>query len=104
VRDVVRAILLLIENPAAEGQVFNIGSTEEISMRALAEKIRARTGSASELAFIPYAKAYDGGFEDMRQRVPDIGKIRRVTGWQPELSLDKTLDEIIEFFRRQPKV
>ena len=103
VRDVVRAILLLIENPAAEGQVFNIGSTEEISMRALAEMVKKRTGSASEITFIPYQQAYDGGFEDMRQRIPDIEKIRRVTGWQPEISLAKTLDEIIEFFRRQPK-
>jgi UDP-glucose 4-epimerase len=102
VRDVVRAILLLIENPAAEGQVFNIGSTEEISMRDLAEMVKNRTGSASEITFIPYQQAYNGGFEDMRQRIPDIQKIRRVTGWQPEISLAKTLDEIIEYFRRQP--
>jgi UDP-glucose 4-epimerase len=104
VRDVVRAILLLIENPAAEGQVFNIGSTEEISMRALAEMVKSRTGSASEIAFIPYQQAYKGGFEDMRQRIPDIQKVRRVTGWQPEITLAKTLDEIISFFRRQPSV
>jgi UDP-glucose 4-epimerase len=103
VRDVVRAILLLIENPAAEGQVFNIGSTEEITMRALAEMVKKRTGSASELKFITYQQAYNGGFEDMRQRIPDIQKIQRVTGWKPEISLTQTLDEIIEFFRRQPK-
>jgi UDP-glucose 4-epimerase len=103
VRDVVRAILLLIESPEAEGQVFNIGSTEEITMKALAETVKRRTGSSSELTFIPYNQAYDGGFEDMRQRIPDIGKIRRVTGWKPEISLADTLDEIIEFFRARPE-
>jgi UDP-glucose 4-epimerase len=103
VRDVVRAILLLIENPAAEGGVFNVGSVEEVSMRALAEMVKSRTGSASKITFIPYQEAYSGGFEDMRQRIPDIQKIRRVTGWQPEIPLAKTLDEIIEYFRRQPK-
>ncbi|MBN1438482.1 MAG: GDP-mannose 4,6-dehydratase [Anaerolineales bacterium] len=103
VRDVVRAILLLIENPAAEGQVFNIGSTEEIGVRALAETVKKLTGSSSEIKHISYQQAYDGGFEDMRQRVPDIQKIRRVTGWKPEISLAQTLDEIIGFFRRQPK-
>jgi UDP-glucose 4-epimerase len=103
VRDVVRAVLLLIETPAAEGQVFNIGSTEEISVRALAELVKERTGSRSEITFIPYSRAYDGGFEDMRQRIPDTQKIQRVTGWKPEISLARTLDEIIEYFRRQAK-
>jgi len=103
VRDVVRAVLLLIENPDAEGQVFNIGSTEEIGMRALAELVKSRTGSSSELTFIPYQNAYNGGYEDMRQRIPDIQKIRRATGWQPEISLVQTLDEIIADFRTQPK-
>jgi UDP-glucose 4-epimerase len=103
VRDVVRAILLLIENPKAEGEVFNIGTTEEISMRALAELIKARTRSASVLKFVPYAEAYNGGFEDMRQRIPDTAKIRGVTGWQPEIPLAQTLDETIEYFRARPK-
>jgi UDP-glucose 4-epimerase len=102
VRDVVRAILLLIENPDAEGQVFNIGSTEEISILALAELVKKRTGSSSTITFVPYRQAYNGGFEDMRQRIPDIGKIRRVTGWQPEIPLEKTLDEIIEYFHARP--
>jgi UDP-glucose 4-epimerase len=103
VRDVVRAVLLLIEHPEAEGQVFNIGTSEEISMRALAELIKARTGSASPLKFIPYHEAYDGGFEDMRQRVPDTAKVRRVTGWQPEIPLAQTLDETIAYFRDRPR-
>jgi UDP-glucose 4-epimerase len=102
VRDVVRAVLLLIENPAAEGQVFNIGSTEEIAIRALAEAVKSRTASPSEITFIPYHQAYDGGFEDMRQRIPDIQKIQRVTGWRPEVPLAQTLDEIIAYFRARP--
>jgi UDP-glucose 4-epimerase len=103
VRDVVRAILLLIESPEAEGQVFNIGSTEEISVKALAEMVKRSTKSSSEVTFIPYHQAYNGGFEDMRQRIPDVQKIRRVTGWKPEIPLAKTLDEIIEYFRAHLK-
>jgi UDP-glucose 4-epimerase len=102
VRDVVRAVLLLIERPEAEGQVFNIGSNEEISMRALAELVKKRAASSSPLEYVPYEKAYEVGFEDMRQRVPDIGKIRRVVGWEPKTPLAETLDEIIAYFRAQP--
>ncbi len=102
VRDVVAAIFLLIELPAAEGQVFNIGSQEEIGMRALAERIKARTGSSSEIRAVPYDQAYNGGFEDMRRRVPDIQKIQNATGWSPKVPLAQTLDEIIAYFRLQP--
>ena len=103
VKDVVRAVLLLIENPAANGQVFNIGSSEEITIRDLAALVKSRTGSSSEIKFIPYDKAYNVGYEDMRQRVPDTEKIRKATGWKPEIPLAQTLDEIIDYFRRQPK-
>lgn len=100
VRDVIRAVLLLIENDAAEGQVFNIGSTEEISMRDLAERVKARCKSSSDITFIPYEKVYSVGYEDMRQRVPDIEKIKGAVGWQPEIPLTQTLDEIVAHFRR----
>jgi UDP-glucose 4-epimerase len=103
VKDVVRAVLLLIENPAANGQVFNIGSSEEITIRDQAALVKSRTGSSSEIKFIPYDKAYNVGYEDMRQRVPDTEKIRKATGWKPEIPLSQTLDEIIDYFRRQPK-
>jgi UDP-glucose 4-epimerase len=99
VRDVVRGIQALVDNPAAEGQVFNLGSQEEISIRALAERINQRTGSSSPLKYISYDQAYDGGFEDMRRRVPDISKIKASVGWTPSIPLDATLDEIIAFFR-----
>jgi UDP-glucose 4-epimerase len=102
VRDVVAAVLLLIEHPGAEGQVFNIGSQEEIGMRALAEMVKARTGSASEIRAVPYDQAYDGGFEDMRRRVPDTHKIQKATGWAPKIPLSQTLDEIIAYFRNRP--
>jgi UDP-glucose 4-epimerase len=102
VRDVVAAVLLLIEHPGAEGQVFNIGSQEEIGMRDLAERIKTRTGSSSEIRAVPYDQAYAGGFEDMRRRVPDIHKIQRATGWAPKILLPETLDEVIAFFRNRP--
>jgi UDP-glucose 4-epimerase len=102
VRDVVRAILSLIEHPEAEGQVFNIGTKDEISIRALAERVKARTGSSSPLQFIPYEKAFDVGFEDMRRRVPDIRKIKTAVGWEPNITLDQTLDEIVAHFRAAP--
>jgi UDP-glucose 4-epimerase len=102
VRDVVRAVLLLIEKPEAEGQVFNIGSQEEISMRALAEQVKKHAASSSPLEYVPYDKAYEVGFEDMRQRVPDLRKIQSVVGWEPKIPLADTLDEIIAYFRGQP--
>lgn len=104
VRDVVAAILLLLDHPGAEGQVFNIGSQEEIGMRALADMVKARTGSSSEIRAVPYDQAYDGGFEDMRRRVPDIQKIKQATGWSPKIPLSQTLDEIIASFRSRPAV
>jgi len=104
VRDVVAAVLLLIDHPGAEGQVFNIGSQEEIGMRALAEMVKARTKSSSEIRAVPYDQAYDGGFEDMRRRVPDIQKIQLATGWSPKIPLSQTLDEIIAYFRGRPAV
>jgi UDP-glucose 4-epimerase len=102
VRDVVAAVLLLLEHPEAEGQVFNIGSQEEIGMRALADLVKARTASASEIKAVPYEQAYDHGYEDMRRRVPDVQKIQRATGWSPKIPLSQTLDEIIAYFRAQP--
>jgi UDP-glucose 4-epimerase len=101
VRDVVRGVIGLVEEPKAEGQVFNIGSQEEITMRALAERIKARTGSQSPLQFIPYDQVFDSGFEDMRRRKPDIKKIHSVTGWEPTIQLDQTLDEIADYFRQK---
>ena len=74
---------------------FRIGSTEEISMRGLAERVREATGSDSEIVTIPYDRAYGEGFEDMPRRVPDNRKIEAALGWRPELTLEQILADVI---------
>jgi len=101
VRDAVRAIRLLAETPAAVGQVFNVGSREEVTIAALAGRIKALTASRSEIVNVPYERAYGPGYEDMRRRVPDTSKIQAVTGWQPELGLDDILRDVIVDLRGQ---
>jgi UDP-glucose 4-epimerase len=100
VRDTVRAIIGLALDPAAVGEIYNVGSQDEITMRQLAERVLARTGSASTLVQVPYDQAYEVGFEDMQRRVPAIEKIHARLGWAPTLSLDETLDEVIAYFRQ----
>ena len=78
VGDVVRGLIALVQEPRAIGEVFNIGNDSEISIRALAEKIKTMTGSSSPIATIPYEEAYEAGFEDMARRVPDLRKIKAV--------------------------
>ena len=96
VSDSVRAIEALLDDPAAVGEPFNVGGNREITMLQLAELIRERTGSGSEIQLIPYEQAFpQGGFEDMRRRVPDTTKLRDLTGWQPSRSLDDILDDVI---------
>jgi UDP-glucose 4-epimerase len=99
VGDVVAGLIALMNEPKAVGQVFNIGNGEEISMRALADKIKAMTGSTSEIITIPYDQAYEAGFEDMPRRVPDITKIRRLVGYEPKVQLDETLTRVIDYIR-----
>jgi UDP-glucose 4-epimerase len=101
VADIVGAITKLIEEPAAVGEVFNIGSTQEINILELANKVIDLTGSTSEIHFIPYAKAYAPGFEDMRRRVPSIDKVKKLIGFSPEYSLDDTLSRVIAYERKQ---
>lgn len=99
VQDVVRGIVGLAAQPAAEGQVYNIGSGEEVSILELAKRVKARTNSQSEIILVPYEEAHAAGFEDMRRRVPDTSKINRLIGWKPTISLDQTLDQIIAYYR-----
>lgn len=95
VRDVVEAMMLLMNCPEAAGEVFNIGTQEEVSILELARRIIAGTNSTSEIVFVPYASLYGGeGFEDMQRRVPDISKINRTVGWQPRRNLDDILAEL----------
>lgn len=100
VGDVVRAMVALIDEPRAVGHVFNIGNGREISILALAEKVKAMTGSSSEIVRIPYDQAYEAGFEDMPRRVPDISKIKALVGYAPTVELDEILARVIEYFRQ----
>ena len=96
VNDTVRALIsLLDETTGTAGQIYNIGNTQECTINALAKTVIDRTESASIITHIPYGEAYAPGFEDMRRRVPDIGKLQQVIGWQPELGLDQILDDVI---------
>ena len=95
VTDVVAALATLLDEPAAEGDVFNVGSSDEISIIELARRIVDRAGSSSEITLIPYEQAYDSGFEDMQRRVPDTTKLRTLTGWHPTRTLDDILTETI---------
>jgi UDP-glucose 4-epimerase len=101
VGDVVNGLLKLVQHPKAIGEVFNIGNGQEISMKALAEKIKAMTGSTSEVVLIPYDQAYEAGFEDMPRRVPDLTKIRRLVGYEPQVHLDEILTRVIDHFQRR---
>jgi UDP-glucose 4-epimerase len=98
VRDVVGALMKLMEHPDAVGEVFNIGSTEEVSITRLAERIRAIAGSQSDIVYIPYSDAYEEGFEDMPRRVPDISKVRDLIGFTPQASLDRIIQEVVNYF------
>ena len=96
VGDVVQALVRLALVPQAVGHVFNIGSTEEISIRQLADRVKAIAGSRSPVRFIPYDEAYEAGFEDMPRRVPDIGKVRELIGFEPRVPLDEIIRRVVE--------
>ena len=101
VGDVVCALAALVQEPAAVGQVFNIGNTEEISIRELAERIKTLTASTSPIVTVPYDEAYEAGFEDMPRRVPDISRIGALIGYRPKVQLDEILTRVIEHFRER---
>jgi UDP-glucose 4-epimerase len=101
VQDAVQAILALAESPQALGGVFNVGSTQEISILDLARQVlqlaQSNSGTEAEnIVFVPYDQAYAEGFDDMRRRVPDITKVQDLTGWEPRFTLEQTLKAVIE--------
>jgi UDP-glucose 4-epimerase len=100
VSDVVRALIGLMETPAAYGQVVNIGNTQEITILELAREVLRMTGSKSDVVFVPYEKAYEPGFEDMPRRVPDLTKIRNLIGWRPTIGLEQILIDVIDYCKR----
>ncbi|MBA3804634.1 MAG: GDP-mannose 4,6-dehydratase [Acidobacteria bacterium] len=97
VGDVVAALIKLMDHEGAIGEVFNIGSNEEVSIIELANRIKELTKSESEVVLIPYDEAYEEGFEDMPRRVPDISKIGALVGFKPEMKLDGILKTVIDY-------
>jgi UDP-glucose 4-epimerase len=95
VRDVVRAVLGLMDSPAATGRVFNIGSDQPVSILQLAERVIALAGSKSKIEFQTYREAYDADFEDIRHRVPDVSRIRATIGWTAQLALDDVIRDCL---------
>jgi UDP-glucose 4-epimerase len=96
VGDVVRGLIALMQEPRAVGQVVNIGNSEEISIMDLARRVKAATGSRSDIVLVPYDQAYEAGFEDMPRRVPDLTRIAGLVGYAPTLDLDGILAAVIE--------
>ena len=101
ISDAVAALIALAEHPDTNGEVYNIGSIEEVSILSLARKIKKLTGSDSKIVFVPYDQAYEQGFEDMMRRVPDLAKINRLIGYAPTTSLDDILVNTIHHHSQQ---
>ena len=97
VGDVVGALIKLMDHNEAVGNVFNIGSNQEITILKLAERVKELTQSESEIVFVPYDEAYEEGFEDMPRRIPDISKIRGLVGFEPKMDLNGILQTVIDF-------
>jgi UDP-glucose 4-epimerase len=104
VSDVVDALLKLIQEPKAIGEVVNIGNPQEVTIRDLAERVRALTGSQSSITFVPYDEAYESGFEDMPRRLPDLTKIAGLIGYQPRNTLNDILIHVIDYFRKSSRL
>jgi UDP-glucose 4-epimerase len=98
ISDAVEALIGLMAEPSALGQVVNVGSTEEVNIKELAFMVREITGSKSDIEYISYEKAYGPGFEDMQRRCPDISKIRELTGFQPKVGLRGIIQSVIDYY------
>ncbi len=99
IKDVIKALIELIQEPKAVGEVFNIGSQEEISIEQLAKQIIKLTNSSSKIEYIPYEQAYEEGFEDMQRRVPDITKINKLIGFKPTYILPEIIKDIVTYLK-----
>jgi UDP-glucose 4-epimerase len=102
VTDMIRALKGLMDEPATSGRIYNVGSTESISILELAERVKALTRSSAEIVFVPYDEVYGQGIEDMFHRKPSIERIREAIGWRPGLDLDRILADVIDHARRAP--
>ncbi len=104
VGDVVWALLKLMVEPRAIGQVFNVGNTEEVTIEGLATRIKAQTASSSPIVKIPYDQAYEAGFEDMPRRVPHLEKIRDLIGYEPKVGLQEIIERVVADYRSRLNV
>jgi UDP-glucose 4-epimerase len=100
VKDVVRGVVTLLDEPRAVGETFNIGGDDEISINELAARVKRITGSSSPITHVPYDEAYQEGFEDMERRLPDISKIKSLIGYKNTYDLDKILAEIVHYEKK----
>jgi UDP-glucose 4-epimerase len=104
VGDIVNALVILMEHPAAVGQIFNIGNTEEVSILELAQRVIRLTHSRSTIELVPYDVAYEAGFEDMARRIPDLTKIKALIGYKPTVGLDEIIARIADPLREASSV
>jgi UDP-glucose 4-epimerase len=104
VKDCVEAMLRLMGNDSAVGEVVNIGTNREITVEGLAQVVKERTGSASPVTYIPYDQAYEPGFEDMMRRVPCLDKLERLTGFRPATSLEEIVDRVTKYFEQKKEL
>lgn len=103
VLDVVEGLVKALETPECFGQVMNLGNHEEVTIKELAKKVIAATGSNSKIDYIPYEVAYGAGFEDMQRRVPNLEKAKRLIGYQPTRNLDNIISDVVNEFRERLK-
>lgn len=102
VNDTIRALVGLMETDAAVGEVYNVGSCQEVTILQLANRVKELTESSSEIAYVPFAVAYEENFEDIPRRVPSIKKVEQLLGWRPQFDLDSTLESVIDYARPTP--
>ncbi|HZO17461.1 MAG TPA: GDP-mannose 4,6-dehydratase [Gemmatimonadaceae bacterium] len=104
VRDVTDALTKVMAHPEAAGEIYNIGSTDEISILDLATRVRAICGSHSPIVTVPYEQAYEAGFEDMPRRIPDTTRIRKLIGYRPTTTIDQIIESVIESMSAAPEL
>jgi len=102
VADVIEALIRLVNTPSAHGQVFNVGSDQEISINDLAKLVQAKTGNRSPITHVPYDEAYDPGFEDLPRRVPNVKKLEGATGFRPMTPVAAIVDRVVDHMRKDP--
>lgn len=99
ISDAVNALIKLSQTEKAVAEIINIGNSSEVTIENLARKVKQLTKSKSKIQYISYEEAYEEGFEDMRKRVPDLTKIKKIIGYKPQYSLDDILKDVIDSYR-----